>query len=889
MKNTALVLVLLTILLCTTAGAADCSVTSTGNTPLYPSMFVPRTAAEESAGLAAVNSITPGPTVILSIGMSNAKGLWAWFIRDSNDDSLRNPDVTLVNGAIGGGATSTWAVAGDPKTWGKLDGTLADAGATRSDVSVIWFVTHNHVGSQTVEQYATALESDARDVLDLFAIEFPNLKVVWFEPMIYGGYSTASGTQEPHTYESGVVVQRLLVDPNWPFFVGYGPYMWADGMVPRADGLTWLCSDFDDDGNHPGRDAKIKHSAYLLQFFQEDSIASIGYLDTGSLFTVPDVVGLDQASAEAAILSENLTVGAVSTANSDSVPAGDVITQDPAGGSSVAEGTAVDLVVSLGPVPLVVVPDVVGLDQASAEAAILSANLAVGIVSTANSDTVPAGNVISQDPTGGTSVVEGTAVGLVVSLGPLQMTVVPDVVGLDQANAEAAILSENLAVGIVSTANSDTVPAGDVISQDPAGGSSVPEGTAVDLVVSLGPVQLTVPDVVGLEQASAEAAIVSAGLLVGTVSTANSVTVPAGDVISQDPTGGSVVAEGTAVDLVVSLGPVLVIVPDVVGLDQASAEAAILSANLAVGAVTTANSDTVPVGDVISQDPAGGASVAEGAAVDLVVSLGPEPLTTVPDVVGLDQASAEASIVSALLVVGTVTTTNSDTVAAGDVISQDPTGGSSVAEGTAVDLVVSLGPVTGVPMMISPVDGSVLPGSSETFTWSAEGAVVTNWRLEIGTTPGGSDILRKNFASGETSELVTGLPTDGSLVYVTLNWRIDGVSSEADYVYTASGDGPPPVGTPAIISPVPETVLSGASETFVWSAESAAVTRWRLEVGTTPDGTDLFVQSLGAEVTSTVISGLPTDGSLVYVNLKWRIGGVTSVASYVYTASGGSP
>ena len=73
---------------------------------------------------------------------------------------------------------------------------------------------------------------------------------------------------------------------------------------------------------------------------------------------------------------------------------------------------------------------------------------------------------------------------------------VPDVVGLTQAAATTAIVAVNLIVGTVTTQNSATVPAGDVISQNPAGWYAGDEGTAVDLVVSSGPVQATVPDVV---------------------------------------------------------------------------------------------------------------------------------------------------------------------------------------------------------------------------------------------------------------------------------------------------------------------------------------------------------------------------------------------------------
>jgi hypothetical protein len=134
-----------------------------------------------------------------------------------------------------------------------------------------------------------------------------------------------------------------------------------------------------------------------------------------------------------------------------------------------------------------------------------------------------------------------------------------------------------------------------------------------------------VPDVVGMAQAAAEAAIVAAGFTVGTVTTDYSPTVPAGDVISQNPTAGTPMPAGSPVDIEVSLGILMVDVPDVVGQAQATAEANIVAAQLVVGAVTTAYSPTVPVGDVISQNPTGGASVPAGSSVDIEVSLGAEP------------------------------------------------------------------------------------------------------------------------------------------------------------------------------------------------------------------------------------------------------------------------
>jgi len=373
-----------------------------------------------------------------------------------------------------------------------------------------------------------------------------------------------------------------------------------------------------------------------------------------------------------------------------------VISQSPAGGTSVQPGTAVNLVVSTGPCQgTVTVPDVVGLTQSAAEAAITAAGLYVGQVTEACSDSVPAGSVISQNPVAGASVQPGSAVDLVVSTGPCPVTVpVPDVVGLTQSAAEAAITAAGLYVGQVTEACSDSVPAGSVISQRPVGGTRVTEGTTVDLVVSTGPCLVTVPNVVGQAQSAAEAAITAAGLVVGQVTEACSDSVPAGSVISQNPAAGASVQPGSAVDLVISTGPCPVTVPDVVGQTQSAAAAAIQGAGLTVGTVTQQCSDTVPAGQVISQNPAAGASVAPGSAVNLVVSAGP---AVVPNVVGQAQSAAAAAIQGAGLVVGVVQQVYSTTVAAGVVIRQNPAAGVTLSCGAAVNLLVSRGTPDKVP------------------------------------------------------------------------------------------------------------------------------------------------------------------------------------------------
>ena len=144
-------------------------------------------------------------------------------------------------------------------------------------------------------------------------------------------------------------------------------------------------------------------------------------------------------------------------------------------------------------------------------------------------------------------------------------------------------------------------------------------------------VEVEVPNVVGSTQADATAALSAIDLSV-TVATEYSSTIAAGDVISQSPAAGTFVQHGTAVNLLISLGPPLsppVTVPNVVGATQANAASALAAAGLSVGTVTTQNSSSIAAGDVISESPAAGAPVSSGASVNLVISLGPPPISCV--------------------------------------------------------------------------------------------------------------------------------------------------------------------------------------------------------------------------------------------------------------------
>ncbi len=139
---------------------------------------------------------------------------------------------------------------------------------------------------------------------------------------------------------------------------------------------------------------------------------------------------------------------------------------------------------------------------------------------------------------------------------PPALVAVPDITGMTQANAVAALRAAGLAEGVITQSASATVPLGQVISQNPTAGTDVAPGTAVSFVVSLGLVQVAVPNLVGLTEAEAYAALEDVGLALGAIVEQADAVVPAGQVIAQGVTAGTMLITGSAVGFVVSMGAV---------------------------------------------------------------------------------------------------------------------------------------------------------------------------------------------------------------------------------------------------------------------------------------------------------------------------------------------
>ena len=264
--------------------------------------------------------------------------------------------------------------------------------------------------------------------------------------------------------------------------------------------------------------------------------------------------------------------------------------------------------------------------------------------------------------------------------GPGSYLTMPTTTGRDLADVQADLG----AIGLASSVEeefSDDVQSGIVTHSDPDGGSSVHKSTNVQLYVSKGIDMKDVPNVVGKGQDEASRTLTDAGLALGAVTDAYSEDVPPGQVISQSVAAGTSLAHDSTVDVVLSKGREPRTVPTLTGKGASAAKSSIEALGL-VASPTEAYSDTVPEGQVISQQTREGSTVYRGDSVSYTVSKGPE-MVTVPDVVGLQRQEAHDKLEGAGF------TVQEDLILGGffnTVRSSDPAGGSKVKKGSTVTI-----------------------------------------------------------------------------------------------------------------------------------------------------------------------------------------------------------
>jgi serine/threonine-protein kinase len=275
-------------------------------------------------------------------------------------------------------------------------------------------------------------------------------------------------------------------------------------------------------------------------------------------------------------------------------------------------GLALLLFLLLGSGDKVTVPPVVGQTLEQARLRVDRAGLEVEIKR--RTDQAPRDFVFEQSPNPGQEVDGGSVVTLFVSNGPSTVRV-PDVVGLAEADARRRLRRAELRAD-VERESSTKVPEGTVIRTDPGPGRPAERDSAVTLVVSSGPQQVSVPSVVGETQEDAVARLREEGL--SPIVRERSSSEPVDTVLEQTPAAGQEVDEGSSVTIFVSNGEVRE-VPDVTGLTQSEAEAELDDAGFGVSVRTRVTDQPDEEGTVLSQSPRGGVERREGATVTVTV------------------------------------------------------------------------------------------------------------------------------------------------------------------------------------------------------------------------------------------------------------------------------
>lgn len=269
---------------------------------------------------------------------------------------------------------------------------------------------------------------------------------------------------------------------------------------------------------------------------------------------------------------------------------------------------------------------------------------------------------------------------------------VPDVMGQTQESAVKAIEAAGYVVGDITEEFDAETVAGRVCGQDPGDDTPLEKGQKVNLVISKGVENGSIPNLKGMTAEQAEKSLKDAGYTPqyagNEASDADKDTV-----CKQSPESGTQADKGTTVKYWISTGPEDIEVPNVVGSDQASAKSTLEKAGFTVNVATGEYSDKYPEGQVMSQNPNGG-KLAKGETVTITVSKGEDPASkaiNIPSVVGMASADAQSAIANLDLRYNVIEAPSDQPK--GTVIKQSPTSGQA-KKGDTITITVSSGPAS---------------------------------------------------------------------------------------------------------------------------------------------------------------------------------------------------
>lgn len=273
---------------------ANCSITSIGFNPLtnsgispYPEVLlglypngsndIPQSYLDECLVLA--SEIVPrkpngqpnpnGKIGFGSLGFSNPRNKFQTWV---NTNPSSNTKLKFFNGAQPGKTAENWSNSND-LCWNRF---LLAADKVFLEVLQIQVIWIELINLDPIEEWPIdkdLLVDRIELTLTHLKTTFPNVKLVYFSSRTYAGYADSPGNPEPYAYQNGFAVREVIEKKinglllNVPHVL-WGPYLWADGIVPReGDNLTWNCEDFENDGLHPSPLGCVKVSNLLTEFF----------------------------------------------------------------------------------------------------------------------------------------------------------------------------------------------------------------------------------------------------------------------------------------------------------------------------------------------------------------------------------------------------------------------------------------------------------------------------------------------------------------------------------------------------------------------------------------------------------------------------------------------
>lgn len=298
-----------------------------------------------------------------------------------------------------------------------------------------------------------------------------------------------------------------------------GPAAGAPAAIDDIDDVDDLdpADEFPEAPPAPGRTRKWFIALLLVMAVVGGALA--WYTTRPDMRLVPDLSGMELGVALNTIAGD--FTGLSTEEASETVEAGVVIRTEPAAGTEVEKGSEVTLVVSTGPAPRVL-EELTGLTVAEATAKLEAQGLVVALAEPVYDESIAVDSVVSwsvpdsPSSVAGGTVTKGTTVQLVPSAGPSPRTV-PDLTGMTLDVATQALTDLSLVVAQAPDEFSSTIPAGGVVRQDPAPGTSVPRDSTVTVVISKGPDLVTIPDLTGMDYPTARAALEGAGFTIGNV------------------------------------------------------------------------------------------------------------------------------------------------------------------------------------------------------------------------------------------------------------------------------------------------------------------------------------------------------------------------------------